>query len=324
MQSATIRSFTRSVCWILMSGTLALTLGGCSHPPKRVSEPDIMATAEGVRYEMRYFYGQDGVRLFRQAWIPDSKAKGVLVVVHGLKDHSGRYADLGQTLAKQGFAVFAADLRGHGHSGGTPQMADNFNDYLVDLALMVRQARTQFPDTPVFLLGQDMGGLIATRFVEMIPNAVQGLAVSSATLALQESKYKLWGLKVVAAIAPSAALKQIDVKAYSHDPDVAQELANDPLVSQSGIPAKTLQQEVNAIQTLNEQTERLTLPILVMHGVADTINPLFGSIAFYDAVPSEQKTLKQYPDLAHDLWHETGNEAVIADLTEWLNGLVKH
>ncbi|MGE5451760.1 MAG: lysophospholipase [Acidobacteriota bacterium] len=322
MQSHPKRLLARRASWLLVASSLALTLGACSSPPKVIPEPDIMATAEGVRYEMRYFYGQDGTRLFRQAWLPEGKIKGALVIVHGLKDHSGRYADLGQNLAQQGFAVFAADLRGHGRSVGSPQLVENFNDYMVDLALMVRQARTQLPGTPVFLLGHDMGGLIAARFVEIVPNAVQGLALSAAPLAVRESKYKLMGLKALAAVAPGVPVTQLDPKALSQDPAVAQALSTDPLVTQSGIPVKTTVEQAKAIQTLQEQQERLTLPLLVMHGVSDTVTPLYGSIAFYDAVPSQTKALKQYPGLTHDLWHEPEKDQVIADLTEWMNSLL--
>lgn len=322
MQSANDRSFTRSVCWRLLASTLALTLGACSSPPKPIPELEVMATTDGTRFEMRYFYGQDGTRLFRQAWIPESQPKGALIVVHGLKDHGGRYADLAQQLAKQGFAVFAADLRGHGRSAGAPQMAENFNDYMVDLALMVRQVRTQAPNTPIFLLGHDMGGIIATRFVEMIPRAVQGLALSATPLAVKESKYKLWGLKALAKVAPSIPAAQPDPKSLSQDPAVVQALLNDPLVPQAGIPVKTTVDQITAIQALQEQQERLTLPLLIMHGISDAVVPLYGSIGFYDAAPSENKALKQYPGLAHDLWHEPGNDVVIADLSDWMNGLV--
>lgn len=325
MQSAKSRSFTRSMCWLLIASTLTLTLGACSTPPKPIPEPEVLATPEGVRYEMRYFYGQDGVRLFRQAWIPDNKPSGALIIVHGLKDHGGRYADLGQRLAQQGFAVFAADLRGHGRSAGARQMAENFNDYMVDLALMVRQVRTQHPSTPVFLLGHDMGGVVATRFVEMIPRAVQGLALSATPLAVKESKYKLLGLKALAMVAPSIPAMQPDPKSLSQDPATVQALLNDPLVPQSGTPIKTTVEQIKAIQALQEQQERLTLPLMIMHGVSDTAVPLYGSIAFYDAAPSENKALKQYPGLAHDLWHEPGNDVVLTDLTDWMNGLiVKH
>ncbi len=323
MQRSEKRSLAGRVGWLLVASTLTLALGACSStPPKAIPEPELRATPEGVRFEMRYFYGQDGTRLFRQAWIPESQARGVLVIVPGLKDHGGRYAELGQQLAKEGFAVFAGDLRGHGYSSGPRQMTESFNDYLVDLALLVRQTRKQLPGMPTFLLGNDMGGLIAARFVETVPNAVQGLAVSGAPLAIKDSKYKLLGMKILAKVAPSSAALSPELKAYSQDPLVVQALLSDPLVTPTGVPVKTMVQQVEAIRTLQEQQERLSVPMLVMHGISDSLNPLFGSIALYDSVPSDNKALKQYPDLAHDLWHESGNTEVTTDLGDWMNGLL--
>ena len=323
MQSAINPSFTRSACRLLLSGLLALAVGACSTPPKTIPEADVLATPAGVRHEMRFIYTQDNTRLFRQAWIPEEgKAKGVLVVVHGFKDHGGRYFELGQYLAQRGFAVFAADLRGHGRSDGPRQMVESFNDYMVDLALVVRQVRTQFPGSPVFLLGHDVGGVITARFAEMIPNSIQGLALSGATLSVDDPKYKQIGVKVLAAVMPSAPVKRPDLKLYSRDQEAVLDLLHDPLVTQSGIPAKTVAEGSKAIQTLQEQTARLTMPLLVMHGVSDGLSPLYGSIALYDAAASKTKVLKQYPDMAHDIWHESGTETVMADLTDWLNGLV--
>ncbi|HEX5312814.1 lysophospholipase [Aquabacterium sp.] len=323
MQHSEKRKLAGRIGWVLMASALSLALSACSTPPTRaIPEPEILSAPDGVRFEMRYFYGQDGTRLFRQAWLPESQAKGVLIVVPGLKDHGGRYAELGQQLAKEGFAVFLPDLRGHGHSSGPRQAIDNFNDYLVDLAVMVRQTRKQLPGTPTFLLGHDMGGLIAARFVETVPNAVQGLAVSGAPLAIKDSKYKLFGLKVLSKIAPSSTAMSPEFKDYSQDPVVAQSLQNDPLVTPNGVPAKTRAQQVEATRLLQEQQERLKLPVLVMHGISDQLYPLFGSIAFYDAIPSDNKGLKQYPGMGHDLWREPGNNEVAADLSDWMNGLL--
>lgn len=324
MKNTNSPSFTQGANRLLLCGVLTMALGACSTPPKPIPEADVLTTPAGVRHEMRFIYTQDNTRLFRQAWIPDGgiKTKGVLIVVHGLKDHGGRYAELGQHLALQGFAVFAADLRGHGRSDGPRQMVDNFNDYMVDLALVVRQARSQFPGSPVFLLGHDMGGVVTTRFAEMIPNSIQGLALSGATLTVDEPKYKQIGVKVLAAVMPSTPVKRLDLKTYSHDQEAVLDLLHDPLVNQSGIPAKTIAEEFKAIQTLQEQTQRLTMPLLIMHGVGDPVSPLQYSIALYDAAASKTKALKQYPGMAHDVWHESGTDTVMADLTDWLNALI--
>ena len=75
----------------------------------------------------------------------------MLVIVHGLKDHSGRYADLAAHLALRGFAVYAADLRGHGRSEGTRVWVDSFDDYVDDLDVFMKRVQDKEPGRPVFL-----------------------------------------------------------------------------------------------------------------------------------------------------------------------------
>ena len=53
-----------------------------------------------------------------QAWLPEGDARAVVVIVHGLGEHGGRYDHVGRRLAGAGFAAYAADHRGHGRSGG--------------------------------------------------------------------------------------------------------------------------------------------------------------------------------------------------------------
>lgn len=307
---------------LFAASCLALALMGCASTKVQRPEADIMATEEGVRYEMRFFYGQDKTRLFRQSWLPTDKPKALVIVLHGLKEHGSLYAPLGQALAKQGYAAIAPDLRGHGYSNGEPQMVESFTDYLIDLALVIKAARTQFPETPVVLLGNELGGTIATRFAEMIPDAVQGLALSAPTVNIQESKYKVFALKTMAALAPSASVDSLRFKVF---PAIARKegQAFDPLIHAAGVPARTAKETLDAAQTIQTQTDKLKMPVLIMHGVADQNTPLFGSIALYDDVASDKKVLRQYPELAHDPLRDEDNAQVISDLTEWLRDLKK-
>lgn len=71
-----------------------------------------MATENG------YLNGPDNTKLFHQCWLPDTDTRAVLILVHGLAEHSGRYMNLVNSLVPQGFGVYALDHYGHGKSGG--------------------------------------------------------------------------------------------------------------------------------------------------------------------------------------------------------------
>ena len=94
--------------------------------------------------------------------MPPERAKAVLVIAHGIGEHSGRYAHVADYFTKRNLAVWACDHRGHGKSGGKRGHVDNFDDYLADLGQMIRIAKDHSPGVKTFLLGLSLGGLIAT------------------------------------------------------------------------------------------------------------------------------------------------------------------
>ena len=68
------------------------------------------------------FAARDGLGLYEQCWLPDAEPSAAVVVVHGINEHSGRYARLAGDLTRHGYAVYAMDLRGHGRSEGDRAM----------------------------------------------------------------------------------------------------------------------------------------------------------------------------------------------------------
>jgi serine/threonine protein kinase len=87
--------------------------------------------------------------------------------MHGLKDHSARYADLATQAAAHGFSVYAFDLRGHGRSAGPRVAPDRWTDYVDDLDRFLTRVQQREPGKPVFLFGHSMGGAIAARAAEV-------------------------------------------------------------------------------------------------------------------------------------------------------------
>src|SRR3954452_16320920 len=90
--------------------------------------------------------------LFWRAWLPDADATGVVLVSHGLGEHSGRYAELAEALTTDGWAVYAPDHAGHGLSAGRRVDGGPAN-WVPDLDLVRRHAAARHPGRPVILLG---------------------------------------------------------------------------------------------------------------------------------------------------------------------------
>jgi len=79
----------------------------------------------------------EGLRLYVRRWMPDGPARGTVVVLHGLTEHGGRYAELAERLNRHGFAVYAPDLRGHGRSEGERILVMAFDQHLDDFERVV-------------------------------------------------------------------------------------------------------------------------------------------------------------------------------------------
>src|SRR5215470_116833 len=105
------------------------------------------------------FEGPRGLKIFTRAWRP-AQRKAVLVICHGLNAHSGHYLWPGEQLAAAGYAVHALDLHGRGRSDGERFYVAKFSDYVDDVAGLVREAKSQFPELPTLLLGHSAGGVV--------------------------------------------------------------------------------------------------------------------------------------------------------------------
>ena len=116
-----------------------------------------------------------------QAWLPRDPARAVVVIVHGLHEHSARYAHVGARLAAVGFAVYAADHRGHGRSDGRRANIERMALIVADLSSFVRFAVERHPGLPVFMVGHSLGGLIALHYATE-PGATEPGATEPATL----------------------------------------------------------------------------------------------------------------------------------------------
>jgi alpha-beta hydrolase superfamily lysophospholipase len=301
--------------------SLTLLLLGCSGPPYMPARtaPPPPAAAASVEHASDFFAASDGTAIFEQWWRPSGKPRAVLVVVHGLKDHSSRYAELAELLVARGIAVYALDLRGHAHSAGVRVGVDRFEDYLADLDVLVRHVQQREGGAPMFLFGHSMGGAIATLWTIGRAPTLAGLVLSGAALRANVSPIKAAATRFIAWIAPSAGVFQLDLDDFSRDPQVVRACRSDPLVYQGAAPARTAATLLDALDAIEEHMGVVRVPLLAMHGSADRVTDPQGSRLLVARAGSTDKTLLVWPGLVHDLVHEPERAQVIDAIVSWID-----
>jgi acylglycerol lipase len=274
----------------------------------------------GVTHAEENYDGYKFIRIFEQSWRPeDNQVRGVVIIVHGLKDHSTRYNELAGFLAQRGYAVHAFDLRGFGSSAGRRVYVDSFDEYLEDLASFVDTTRSREYGKPIFLLGHGLGGAIALEYVLSKKPELNGLVLSGAALKDDRSGFNRVMTRATGTVLSLLAIFSVDVDKLSQDPAVVQACKEDPLIDEGNGPARTARELLNAMAEIGEHESELRMPALILHGGADVIFDADGSRQLYERAASADKTLHVYDGLFHDLWREPLREQVVQDLVKWLD-----
>ncbi|MFC1986085.1 alpha/beta hydrolase [Chloroflexota bacterium] len=266
------------------------------------------------------FTGYKNFALYFQCWLPSSEPKAILLVSHGLAEHSGRYMNIVNHFVPKGYAVYSLDHRGHGKSDGLQGYVERFSYFVNDLNTFSSIVRNKHHDTKIYIVGHSVGGTIATAYAVHHQDEFDGLILSGATLRAGTSVSP--GLILVARILslflPKMGLYVIDASAISQDNAVVNAYINDPLVYRGKVRARLGTELIKMMQILLNQMPEIYLPILIMHGTADRLSDPGGSEILYDRLSSRDKTLKLYNGLYHEIFNEPGHEQVFADMEAWL------
>ncbi len=268
--------------------------------------------------------GQDRTAFYVQGWEPDDrKPKALIVLVHGLGDHTGRFARVGKVMTEAGYVLAGFDLRGHGKSGGARGHASSLEAFMQDIRQFVQLMKQRYPDLPQFLYGHSLGGLLSLAYAIQYGAGFKGVVVTSAGLrsALQEQKAKVAMVRLLGSILPAMTMPSgLDPATISRDPDVVQAYINDPLVHYStslGFGKAAL----NAIDLCFARAGQFPAPLLIMHGKADKLTYPSGSEEFAKLVDAAgcDVTLKLWDDLYHELHNEPEKMEVFKFMVEWLD-----
>jgi acylglycerol lipase len=264
--------------------------------------------------------GSAGGNVYWQSWSP-AKAKAVVVLSHGLGEHSGRYGHVGERLASAGYATYALDHWGHGRSGGTMGDLLGYAHLRADLDTLLSKARGEHPGLPVFLLGHSLGGLIALDYVVTRgESGLTGLVLSGPAVDPSVgSKVERAIAPFVSRIAPRLPVTPLDATAVSRDQAVVDAYVNDPLVYHGKIRARTGAETLRAVARVHAGLGRVTLPALILHGSLDRLVSPRGSELVAAGIGSRDKTHTVYDGLFHEIFNEPEQKAVLDDVVAWLD-----
>lgn len=278
---------------------------------------------------------QDGLLLQLHCWEPVAASRGLVVVVHGLGEHAGRYEGVATALMAHGWRVVAYDQRGHGRSEGERGAVAAQDSLLNDLARVIDHLHGgpeggagHASDEPLVLLGHSMGGLVAARFVaeSLSPNPapwarpVQALVLSSPALDAGLSAVQKLLVALASRWAPDRAVGNgLDPHWISRDAAVVQAYVADPLVHDR-ITGRLARFIADAGPVVVGLAPLWKLPTLLMWGGADRCVAPGGSARFAKAAPPREVRAREWPGLAHEIFNEPEKGEVLAQLAIWLDG----
>jgi alpha-beta hydrolase superfamily lysophospholipase len=269
---------------------------------------------------------KDGLNLFVRSWIPP-QYQGVIALVHGFGEHSGRYQHVANFLNTNGFAVVAIDNRGHGKSEGQRGHAPSFESYYNDVESLIDYTqKTTKKDLPLFVYGHSLGGnLVLNTILRRHTEGISGIITTGPLIALafKPSAFLLILGKLLRRIFPTLSqpggVKPVHI---SRDKAVVDAYIKDPVVHGKVTTAAGMDL-LEAADFLNTYAGKMPVPTLIMHGSDDFLTSQPASEAFAKRVEGDI-TYRKWDGLYHEIHNEPEKEQVFAALLTWLTTYVSH
>ena len=307
-----------------------------------------------MHHDAFWLTASDGASLHVNRWSGDAQPRAVVMVAHGMAEHGGRYARLGQALVAAGLELYVHDQRGHGRTAqhgilGLYAEHDGWNKVIGDLASLNHHIRQQHPQETIFLLGHSMGSYIGQAYLMQHSCSLQG-AILSGSNYQPVSLYRSGALVArlerwrQGANGRSALIEFLSFGSFnkafkpnrtafdwlSRDPDEVDKYVNDPLcgfrcTNQLWLDLLGGLQTITPVKNLAQIDP--DLPLLVVGGARDPVSDgrrLEDLARALGEAGVKDVQLKIYPDARHELLNETNRDEVTAHLLDWLEHALAH
>jgi alpha-beta hydrolase superfamily lysophospholipase len=254
-----------------------------------------------MNHQEGFFRNAQNLQIYHQSWLPEDEPTAVLMLIHGLAEHSGRYSNVVNHFVPMGYAIYSHDHIGHGKSEGTRLYVERFQDFLNPLKTYYEMIASRHPGKPIFLAGHSMGGLISATYLLDHQDSFTGAILSGPSVKAPDhiSPAIITAGKFLSKVIPKFGLMQLESDGISRDPAVVQAYIRDPLVSTRKMTARLAAELLNAMNRIALEANKISLPILIVHGGSDKLVEPEGSRLFYNRIQSTDKTIRIYDGLYH-------------------------
>jgi acylglycerol lipase len=275
--------------------------------------------AESAVAGMGSLKSADGTKLAYRAW-PKAGADTTFAVVHGLGEHSGRYARFAEAMAKHGMSTYALDLRGHGESDGQRGHVDSWSQWIDDVSAFVRHVE-HLVGADVVPLGHSFGAtaLLSAVLAGKLPDSKR-FAVSSPALKLrlQAPAWKTAIAPFASKIVPRLAMdNEVDPATVSRIPEVVAAYRDDPLVH-NRISSRLWTEFLNATEDILGRAGQIKIPFLILAGTADPLIDPEGSRRLHELAPSLSE-LYLLEGRYHEPFNDLGSDEVFQLVADWVH-----
>jgi len=275
---------------------------------------------KAIQHQEGFFEGVRNSNIYYQNWLPNGDPKAVLITVHGLAEHSGRYMNLVNHFVPLNYAVYGLDHIGHGKSDGPRVYVDRFDDFTSTLKTFFDMVKTWHPDKPIFLVGHSMGGLISAIYLLDHQSELTGAILSGPSVQIPDniSSITIVFGKIFSTLMPKLGIVALDAEGVSRDPAVVKAYVDDPLVYTGKTTARLAAELLKAMGRVSAEASKITLPILIIQGGADRLVDPSGAQMLYVTVGSKDKAIKIYDGLYHEVMNEPEHDQVLSYMEGWL------
>ncbi|MGQ1911600.1 lysophospholipase [Marinifilum sp. RC60d5] len=265
----------------------------------------------------------DNTSLFVQSWSPKKEAKAILILVHGIGEHSSRYQNWAEQFVNSGFAVLAYDQRGHGLSSGKRGVISSYDDFMSDIDQILLEARQKFPSLPQFLYGHSMGGgEVLNHLIRKNANYI-GVISTSPWIISQASPPKIIIplIRFFNYLIPNMSIEtKLDADLLSHNKEISNRYDKDELVHNK-VSFRLFIGAYDAGYKILNSTEKIKKPLLVMHGSKDKITDPKAS-EYFASKNKKNCTFKLWDDGFHELHNENFSINVFHYICKWMNKIL--